>query len=68
MKEDRRLQLLNEIERRGIGGKQAAQLLQVSVRHYRRLRAAYKRNCDSSGIGACSNAAAYIQPRRTGLR
>ncbi len=42
VKEERRLQLLNEIERRQITGKQAAQILEISLRHFRRLRAAYR--------------------------
>ena len=42
VKEERRLQLLNEIERRQITGRQAAQILGISLRHFRRLRAAYR--------------------------
>lgn len=42
MKEERRLQLLNEIERRGITGRQGAEVLEVSLRHFRRLLAAYR--------------------------
>ena len=43
LKEERRLQLLNEIERRGITGKQGSEILRVSLRHFRRLLAAYRR-------------------------
>jgi transposase len=42
LKEEKRLELLNEIERRRITGRQGAQILQVSVRHFRRLVAAYR--------------------------
>jgi transposase len=42
LKEERRLQLLNEIERRRITGRQGAEILKVSVRHFRRLLAAYR--------------------------
>jgi len=42
LKEERRLQLLNEIERRHITGKQGAEILQISLRHFRRLLARYR--------------------------
>ncbi len=42
LKEERRLQLINEIERRHITGKQGAEILQISLRHFRRLLAAYR--------------------------
>ncbi len=42
LKEERRLQLLNEIERRHITGKQGAEILELSLRHFRRLLAAYR--------------------------
>ncbi len=42
VKEERRLQLLNEIERRRITGRQAAEILGISLRHFWRLRAAYR--------------------------
>jgi len=42
LKEERRLQFLNEIERRHITGKQGAEILEVSLRHFRRLLAAYR--------------------------
>ena len=42
MKEERRLQLLNEIERRQITGRQGAEILEISLRHFRRLLAAYR--------------------------
>lgn len=42
LKEERRLQLLNEIERRQITGRQAAQILGMSLRHFRRIRAKYR--------------------------
>ena len=43
LKEERRLQLVNEIERRGITGKQGAEILEISLRHFRRLLAAYRK-------------------------
>lgn len=43
VKEERRLQLLNEIERRRITGRQGAQVLEISLRHFRRLLAAYRK-------------------------
>src|SRR4030042_1445082 len=43
LKEEKRLQLLNEIERRHITGKQGAEILQVSLRHFRRILAAYRK-------------------------
>ncbi len=42
LKEEKRLQLLNEIERRHITGKQGAEILELSLRHFRRLVAAYR--------------------------
>jgi len=42
LKEERRLQLLNEIERRHITGKQGSAILGISLRHFRRLLAAYR--------------------------
>jgi len=43
LKEEKRLQLLNEIERRQITGKQGAEILQISLRHFRRILAAYRK-------------------------
>ncbi len=43
LKEERRLQLVNEIERRHITGKQGAEILQISLRQFRRLLAAYRK-------------------------
>jgi len=43
LKEEKRLQLLNEIERRHITGKQGAEILEISLRHFRRLLAAYRK-------------------------
>jgi len=43
LKEQNRLQLLNEIERRHITGKEAAAILSLSLRHFRRVLAAYRR-------------------------
>lgn len=42
LKEERRLGLLNEIERRHLSGKQGADILKVSLRHFRRLLAGYR--------------------------
>jgi len=42
LKEERRLQLMNEIERRCITGKQGSMILEISLRHFRRLLAAYR--------------------------
>lgn len=42
MKEEKRLQLLNEIERRHITGRQGAAILDISLRHFKRLLAAYR--------------------------
>ncbi len=42
LKEERRLQLMNEIERRHITGKQGSAILEISLRHFRRLLAAYR--------------------------
>ena len=43
VKEERRLKLMNEVERRHISGKQGSQVLEISLRHFRRLLAAYRR-------------------------
>ncbi len=42
LKEERRLQLINEIERRHITGKQGAEILEISLRHFRRILAGYR--------------------------
>jgi len=42
MKEERRLQVLNEIERGNITGKQGAMILEISLRQVRRLLASYR--------------------------
>jgi transposase len=52
LKEERRLQLLNEIERRGMAGKQGAEILQISLRHFRRLLVAYRQEGSSTSFYA----------------
>ncbi len=42
-REQARLMVFNEVERGGISGEQAAEVLQLSLRHVRRLLAAYRR-------------------------
>ena len=42
VKEERRSQLLNEIERRHYTGKQGAEILRLSLRHFRRVLAGYR--------------------------
>ena len=43
VKEQQRLMVLNQVERRALMGKEAAQLVGLSVRQMRRLLAAYRR-------------------------
>lgn len=43
LKEEKRLQSINMIERRGLSGKQGARVIGISLRHFRRLLAAYRK-------------------------
>jgi len=43
MKEQRRVMVINEVERGGVRGREAADALGISVRHLRRLMAAYRK-------------------------
>jgi hypothetical protein len=52
MKEQKRLMVLNKLERREVGLAKAAQLLSLSLHHLKRLRADYYQD----GAGACEMA------------
>ena len=43
LEEQRRLMVLNRVERGGVVGRQAAEILGISLRHLRRLMAAYRK-------------------------
>ena len=51
LKEERRLRLLNEVLERQVTGRQGAEILGITLRHLRRLLAAYKRK----GAGALAH-------------
>jgi transposase len=42
-KEQKRVMVINEVERGGVRGREGAELLGISLRHFRRLTAAYRR-------------------------
>jgi transposase len=43
LKENRRLMVLNDVERRAITGRQAAEMVELSLRQVRRLLAVYRK-------------------------
>jgi hypothetical protein len=42
VKEQRRLMVINEVEKGEVGGREGAEVLGVSLRHFRRLMSAYR--------------------------